>query len=122
MTIHFNKYSERDKRKILRSNTTQAENILWRYLRKRQIAGFKFRRQYGVDAYVIDFFCIKVKLAIEIDGEIHLSDVSRENDQQRQEYLESFGITFLRFKNQEIFENIDNVLRKISETLKGLDS
>ncbi|HFE65294.1 MAG TPA: DUF559 domain-containing protein [Caldithrix sp.] len=121
MTIHYNKFPERDKRKALRKNPTKAERVLWQYLKGKQLDGFKFRRQYGVDAFVIDFYCVKTKLAIEIDGEIHLSKSTRENDQHRQKYLESFGIHFLRFTNRDVFNNIEKVLQTISEKLKELD-
>jgi len=109
MTIHYNKYSERDKRRALRRSPTEAEQILWEFLRKKQISGYRFRRQYGVDAYVIDFYCPEIKLAIELDGEVHFTESAIEYDRHRQEYLETFGITFLRFTNKDVFNQIEKV-------------
>ena len=65
MTIHYNKFPERDKRKALRKNPTKAEHILWQHLKGKQLDGFKFRRQYGVDAFISDFYCVKTKWAAE---------------------------------------------------------
>ena len=80
--------------------------------------GFKFRRQYGIDAFVVDFYCPSIKLAIEIDGDIHLSSDVNANDLVRQQYLEQFGISFLRFSNEEILENIESVLDIIEGKLR----
>ena len=67
--------------------------------------------------YVIDFYCPKLKLAIEIDGQTHLDQVARIYDQERQKYIESFGIKFLRFSNYEVYENLDAVIEKIKAVL-----
>ncbi len=121
-TIYFNKYEERDKRRKLRNNPTEAEKNLCPFLRKRQMLGFKFRRQYGIDAFVLDFYCPKVRLAIEIDGEIHRSREVNRYDKERQQYLEQFGISFLRFSNREVLENVETVLKMIEEKLKELEN
>lgn len=73
MTIHCNKTSEKNKRRQLRNNATEAEKRLWQHLKGRQLDGFKFRRQHSIDSYVVDFYCPQVKLAVEIDGESHFS-------------------------------------------------
>jgi len=75
--------------------------------------GYKFRRQYGVNKYVVDFYCPKLKLAIEIDGDSHFGNQAIKYDQKRQSYIESFGIKFLRFTNNDIYNNIDEVLEVI---------
>ncbi len=72
----------------------QAEAILWSQLQKRQVLGFKFRRQYGVGSYVLDFYCPEVKLAIEIDGNSHLREDAVEYDGTRQAEIEKLGIRF----------------------------
>ena len=79
------------------------------------MCGFKFRRQYPIDRFVIDFYCPEQRLAIEIDGKIH--DNRNEYDKERQETISSHGINFLRFKNSEVMNSIDTVLRTIKRKL-----
>ena len=81
--------------------------------------GYKFRRQYSVGAFVIDFYCPEVKLAIELDGESHESKRAREYDQERQRYLEQFDIHFLRFRDEQVFDRIESVLSFIAQTLQA---
>jgi very-short-patch-repair endonuclease len=76
MTTHFNKKSEKEKRRQLRKDQTPAEKLVWRYLKDRRLKNCKFRRQYSVDQFVIDFYYPELKLAIEIDGEVH--DISEQ--------------------------------------------
>ncbi len=68
MTQHFNWITEKARRKELRNNPTEAEQKLWQYLKEKQVSGVKFRRQYSVDAYILDFYSPSLKLAIEVDG------------------------------------------------------
>ena len=84
------------------------------------LCGMKFRRQYGVDPYIIDFFCPELKLAIEVDGPIHLHPEERKYDEERQRYIEGFGIRFLRFTNQEVYKEMDGVVKTISRTIAEL--
>lgn len=109
----YNRFSENDKRKKLREVMPRAEVILWSKLKSRQFHGLKFRRQFGVGPFVIDFYCAKHKLAIELDGPSHFEDDAEEYDKNRQQYIEQFGIQFLRFMNSEIYENLDGVLDSI---------
>jgi len=88
MTQNFNKVSEKEKRRRLRRDQTFCEKIVWTYLRDRKTLGCKFRRQYSVDHYIIDFYCPELKLAIELDGSIHDEPDQKEYDAYRQEYLE----------------------------------
>lgn len=113
MTKVFNKKSETNRRKHLRNNIPRAEQVLWDKLKSRQLNGFKFRRQYSVDKYVLDFYCPEAKLGIEVDGPSHFSDTARDFDKKRQGTIESFGIELIRFTNNDIFENLDAVLTKI---------
>lgn len=96
-----------------------AEIILWSNLRRKQLLDQRFRRQYGIGPYVIDFYCPKLKLAIEVDGDSHTDDVIPYDD-DRQEFIESYGVTFLRFTNEDIYENLDGVLTTIFESIQSL--
>ena len=113
MTELFNKNSELGKRRSLRNSAPRAERIVWSRLRKNQVLGFKFRRQYSVGPYVIDFYCPVLSLAVEIDGDSHFQQDS--NDKNRQDYIERFGIRFLRFTNEEVYKNLDGVLEAIRQ-------
>jgi very-short-patch-repair endonuclease len=120
MTKHYNKKELKETRRHLRKNKTYTEKIVWMYLRDRQMDGYKFRRQYSVDQFVIDFYCPKLKLAIEIDGSIHNEPDQKEYDVKRQEYLETFGIKFLRLTNEEIDSNPNKAFMKIENFIKEL--
>ncbi len=103
----------------LRHNPTFSEELLWNYLKTNRF-GIKFRRQHPAFLYVLDFYSHKIKLAIEVDGDIHsLEDVKR-NDKERQIHLESLGIQFLRFSTIEIEKEIDQVMNKIDSVIKSL--
>ncbi len=122
MTQKFNKTSEKEKRRQLRKDQTFCEKILWIYLRDRKTLGYKFRRQYSVDHYVIDFYCPELKLAIELDGSIHNNLDQKEYDAYRQEYLEKFGITFCRITNDELMSNANMAFKKIEATIKLINN
>ena len=94
-----------------------AEVVLWSRLRNRQLGGFKFRRQYSVGPFVVDFYCAKPRLAIEVDGDSHFAPGAEAYDKRRQQYIESFGIYFLRVTNQDVFKNLDEVLWRILEVV-----
>ncbi len=95
-----------------------AEFILWSQLRDKGLKGYKFRRQYSVENFVLDFYCPKLKLAIEVDGDSHFVEGADMSDRERQTIIESFGINFLRFTNREIYENINGVMNKILEYIR----
>lgn len=95
----------------------EAEVILWSKLKGKQVAGFKFRRQYSVGLYIIDFYCPSKRLAIELDGEGHFVGNKLASDQERQQWIEQFDIRFLRFANDEIHSNLDGVIDQIEEAL-----
>lgn len=109
----FNRVQDNEKRKKLRNNLTKAEAILWRELKNRKMLGFKFRRQYGIGAYVVDFYCTDLNLAVEVDGVTHSTDEEKEYDSRRESDIGQLGIQFLRFTNPEIYEDLHNVLEKI---------
>ena len=104
---------KRQSRRSLRNNATSAERKLWRSLRGKQLDGFKFRRQHSIDRYILDFFCPSVNLAIELDGETHYTPEAIEYDRVRDEYLEAVGIKVVRYRNQDVYENIEGVLEDL---------
>jgi very-short-patch-repair endonuclease len=91
---------------------------MWEILRNEKIAGFKFRRQYSIYSYIVDFFCTKLRLAIEIDGEIHDTQDAKKHDLERQQLIENLGIKFIRFKNEEVFKNIENVKENLYQMIE----
>jgi very-short-patch-repair endonuclease len=118
MTKIYNRTSEKDRRRMLRINMPKAELILWSKLKGKGLDEYKFRRQYSVAQFVVDFYCPRLKLAIEVDGDSHFSEGSELCDKARQDFIESFGISFLRFNNKEIYENLDEVLSKIEDCVQ----
>ena len=119
MTLHYNKKSESEKRRVLRKEMTFCERILWIHLRRKQL-GCRFLRQYSVDQFVIDFYSPEIKFAIELDGNVHDEPDQKEYDIKRQEYLESFGITFLRITNEELMGNANMAFGRIESAIKKL--
>ncbi|MGD0590005.1 MAG: endonuclease domain-containing protein [Bacteroidota bacterium] len=118
----FNRTSEKGRRKQLQKAMPDAEVILWSRLKNRQITGTRFRRQYSIGKYIVDFYCAEKKLAIELDGESHFVEGAHEKDVARQKWIEQFGIRFLRFTNDDIRKNLYGVLDAIEEAIRGVDS
>jgi methylmalonyl-CoA mutase cobalamin-binding domain/chain len=102
-------------RKELRSNLTPAEAKLWSMLSDRKLDGRKFRRQHSVGPYILDFYCLEESLAIEADGQQHFDIPVQEYDQERTEFLNTYGIKVIRFENKVIFEQPDMVLEAIRQ-------
>ena len=102
--------------KELRNQPTDAERILWMYLRTRP-GGYKFRRQHPAGNYILDFYCHQLKLAIEADGSIHDKEENKITDIERQSYIESIGITIIRFTNNEIQRHMESVIENINFTI-----
>ncbi|MBC8496516.1 MAG: endonuclease domain-containing protein [Anaerolineales bacterium] len=84
----------------MRREPTEAENALWQRLRRKQLLGYKFRRQHAIDRFIVDFYSRGAKLIIEVDGPIH--KYTKEEDAIRQEFLESLGFRVIRFNNEEM--------------------
>ena len=103
MKLHNHKYLK-NIRKHLRNNSTAAEAELWKIVKHSQIGGYKFRRQHSVGKYILDFYCPKLKLAIELDGEPHADLQAIARDNERDEYLAAYGISVLHFENRWVFE------------------
>ncbi|MEH2358588.1 endonuclease domain-containing protein [Nostoc sp.] len=120
MTKLYNKNSEIEKRRLLRQNITKAEKLIWDKIRDRQLENCKFRRQYSVDKFVIDFYSSEFKLGIEIDGESHFQEGAAEYDNARQEFIESAGIKFIRFTNNDVYANLSGVLESIAQNIRNL--
>ena len=116
----FNNPEMKERRRELRSNMTKAERLLWIQLKGKALNGYKFRRQHSIGYYVTDFYCTKVKLAVEVDGPTHYNDEEAENDKERQELIENLGVHFLRFTNDEVFETLDTVIDRIKNKIKSL--
>jgi very-short-patch-repair endonuclease len=120
MTELYNQSSEKFKRQVLRNNIPTAEKIVWQKLRGRQIEGCKFRRQFSIDVFVVDFYAPELKLAIEIDGDSHNEAGAEEYDKERQFFLGSKGAKFVRFSNREIYEGLDGVVERIRQVVRGM--
>ena len=101
---------------ILRQNMTEPELKLWEYLKTKPL-GFKFRRQHPISVYVLDFYCHKLRLSIEIDGGYHLQKEQREKDLERTNYLKELGISEMRFTNSQILNEYNAVIKNINTYL-----
>jgi very-short-patch-repair endonuclease len=108
------------KAKELRRYETEAEKMLWAKLCRNQIMGLQFRRQHPINRYIVDFYCVKIKLVIEVDGNIHEIPENKVYDIGRSQILNDFGITVIRFSNNQIIDDIENVLKLIHEKVKQL--
>ena len=97
-----------------RTDTTEAETILWNALRNRRLNGFKFRRQHPVNKYIADFYCHEARLIVEVDGDIHNDIDIQEHDEGRTFELKEFDIKVIRFSNLEIINKLNEVLHRIN--------
>ena len=103
----------------LRNNATEAERQLWQRLRRRQLNGFKFRRQRQIGRYVCDFVCLEAGVVVELDGSQHAAQSPY--DEQRDAFLKSNGFRVLRFWNGSVFSEPDAVVQTILEALTRQD-
>jgi len=101
----------------LRDNMTDAERHLWAKIRMKQLKGYQFYRQKPIGDYIVDFFCPRAKLVIEVDGSQHFSDEMTEYDRIRNEYLSSLGLRVLRFTNTDVLTHIERVVENIIENM-----
>jgi len=96
---------------------TDAEKLLWSKLRRKQLKGVQIYRQRIIDDYIVDFYCPKADLIIEIDGSQHYTDEGINKDKIRDNFLKIQGFKVLRFSDKEVFENLKGVVEKIYENL-----
>ena len=108
--------------KHLRNHSTKSEVILWNYLKGKKMLGFDFTRQKPIDSYIVDFFCKKLMIAIEIDGYSHQLEEAYAKDVEKSRRLEELGIKLLRFQDVEVFQNIKGVLQVIENTVTEISS
>ena len=100
----------------LRSEPTEAEMVLWKYIRCKQL-GHKFRRQQIIDQYIVDFVCLEKQLVIEVDGKYHATGEQQELDRIRENHLNTLGYNIIRFTNEEVTNNIEQVIACIKNQL-----
>ncbi len=96
---------------------TPAEKKLWKYLRWKQLLNLKFRRQFWIWPYILDFYCPERRLCIELDGDTHLEITSKIYDQERTDFLKTQWIEVIRYTNLDIYENITGVMENIHQLL-----
>ena len=115
MLLYDNRLKEYSQQ--LRKNMTDAENALWLKIRGKQLKGHQFYRQKPLGNFIVDFYCPKGNIVIELDGGQHYSDEGKVKDNQRDNYLKGLGLRVLRFSDREVFENMKGVLEKIWSVL-----
>lgn len=114
----FNSQNPRHRqfRKNLRNDATNAEKLLWSHLRKKQMV-LLFRRQFSIGNYIVDFLCPSLRLIIELDGGYHDEPVQKIKDQIRENKLVEMKYTVIRYKNEQLFNNCDFVLKDIKRNM-----
>ena len=113
--IH-NRSHQLTRRQELRNEPTPAEAALWRLLKNAKLKGRKFRRQHGIETFIVDFYCASEQLIIELDGEVHNDPLRSEYDKTREDRLTALGFKVIRFENRLVFEHTEAVLEAIAET------
>jgi very-short-patch-repair endonuclease len=114
--LYYNK-NLKDRSRTLRKNMTDAERLLWSRIRRKQLKGYQFYRQKIIGNYIVDFYCPKAKLIIELDGSQHYEERGMKIDKRRDAYLKNFGLKVFRFSDKDVFKNLNGVLEKILEDL-----
>ena len=99
--------------RALRANATDAERLLWMLVRSKRLAGFKFRRQHAFGPYILDFYCVQARLAVELDGAQHWIDAQQRHDCLRTAFLRDRGVREIRFTNREVLRETEGVLEAI---------
>jgi cyclase len=106
-----------EKAKELRKRLTDTEKLLWGYLSRQQL-GVKFRRQHPLSHFIADFYCHELKFVIEVDGGIHSSRKAKDYDAMRTSLLNEYGIDVIRFNNEEVIDNLEDVVEKIIDYIE----
>ena len=104
----------------LRKNMTLGEVTLWQAVRRKQICGIKFSRQIRIYRYIVDFYSKELQLAIEVDGSSHDSYRARIRDQIRENHLKSKGVKFIRFRDEEVRDNLPKVVKVLTAKVESL--
>ncbi len=99
--------------RVLRKNMTNAERLLWSKIRRKQLKGYQFYRQRIIGNYIVDFYCPKTRLIIELDGGQHYREEGIRKDKKRDAYLKNMELKILRFSDREVFENLNGMLERI---------
>ncbi len=124
MRFIFNNPKFKFIRRDLRKQMTEAESLLWSKIKNKKLINYKFRRQYGIGPFIVDFYCPKLKLVIEIDGGQHNQLENIEYDNSRTEYFKSMNILVIRYWNNEVLSSIegvyDDILNKIGSREKDI--
>ena len=105
----------------LRQESTEAEKLLWAELRNKKLNGLKFRRQHPLDKFIVDFYCNERKLVVELDGGVQDEQINKEYDEARTAVLTGLNIIVLRFKNEDVTNNLKEVIGKISDAADMLN-
>lgn len=117
----FNKKEQTVRRQHLRTNSTKSERLLWSKIKSKKL-GYKFRRQYGIGNYVVDFFCPELKLAIEIDGITHEDPAQKQKDKNKDMYLKKCNIHVIRFSTHDVFNNLDAIIEALYLECKKIET
>ncbi|MGB8657554.1 MAG: endonuclease domain-containing protein [Candidatus Zixiibacteriota bacterium] len=107
----------KDYSRTLRKNMTDAERLLWSKIRRKNLKGHQFYRQKIIGNYIVDFYCPKTKLIIELDGSQHYQEEGIKRDKIRDAYLKNLGLRILRFSDRDVLNNLNGVLERIFENL-----
>ena len=117
--IICNRNEQKEARRTLRKQSTPAEIALWQQLKAGKMDGLRWRRQFGIGPFILDFYCPALKLGIELDGQPHFTPEGDEYDARRTQILELMkDIHIIRFENQDVFNHQENVLNFIRETVE----
>ena len=118
---YSNHPATKEYRRLLRMTETPTERMLWKELKGKQLEGYRFRQQHGFGPYVLDFYCPSLRLCIELDGEIHTEDRVKQKDEERTIFLKENRIKVLRFRNEEVEQNINDVLERIKDYIRSIN-
>lgn len=118
----FNRKRQKSTRQNLRSRPTCSEKIIWHYLQRSNLGGYKFRRQQGIGPYVVDFYCPEANLALEIDGDSHYQIGADKRDNARQKFIGKMGIRVVRFTDNDVRDSLDDVLAIVLQKLRTTPS
>ena len=114
----FNRKDLKSFRSFLRNRSTSAEAALWNIIKSKQLEGRKFRRQYSIGSYIVDFCCPSEKLIIELDGDPHGEYHKIKKDENRDKFLQDLGFTVLRFENRCVFQEPEHLKDEIWKVIK----